>query len=73
MRICGRSFTGRFPAIQWEFPGILSDLVGDLTWSPQPIEIKIYSPDLDFLKQKAPQVEAADSKKSKAWWTRSTA
>ncbi|MBI3851561.1 MAG: efflux RND transporter permease subunit [Verrucomicrobia bacterium] len=50
-------FRRRFPAITWEFPGILSDLVGDLTWSPQPIEIKIYSSDLSFLKQKAPQVE----------------
>lgn len=52
------AFNRRFPAIQWEFPGILSDLVGDLTWSPKPIEIKIYSPDLDFLKRTAPQVEA---------------
>jgi CzcA family heavy metal efflux pump len=50
-------FHRRFPAIEWEFPGILSDLVGDLTWAPQPIEIKIYSSDLNFLKQKAPQVE----------------
>ena len=50
-------FNRRFPAIQWEFPGILSDLVGDLTWSPKPIEIKIYSPDLNFLKRKAPEVE----------------
>jgi CzcA family heavy metal efflux pump len=31
------------PAIQVEFPHILEDLVGDLAWSPQPIEIKVYN------------------------------
>src|SRR5207249_1851253 len=46
-------------AIEWEFPGILGDLIGDLTWSPDPIEIKLYSTDLDFLKKTAPQVEEA--------------
>lgn len=33
------------PAINAEFPHILEDLVGDLVWSPQPIEIKIYNDD----------------------------
>jgi CzcA family heavy metal efflux pump len=45
------------PHIEWEFPGILSDLIGDLTWSPEPIEIKIFSTDLEFLKKKAPQIK----------------
>jgi CzcA family heavy metal efflux pump len=45
------------PHIKWEFPGILSDLIGDLTWSPEPIEIKIFSTDLEFLKKKAPEIE----------------
>ena len=45
------------PGIEWEFPGVLSDLVGDLTWSPDPIEVKLYSTDLEFLKKKAPEVE----------------
>jgi CzcA family heavy metal efflux pump len=45
------------PGVDWDFPGILSDLVGDLTWSPKPIEIKLYSTDLEFLKEKAPQIE----------------
>jgi len=45
------------PGVEWDFPGILSDLVGDLTWSPKPIEIKLYSTDLDFLKTKAPEIE----------------
>ena len=43
------------PGIEWEFPGILSDLIGDLTWSPKPIEVKVYSTDLEFLKKKAPR------------------
>ncbi len=30
------------PAIEVEFPHILEDLIGDLAWSPKPIEIKIY-------------------------------
>ncbi|HEY7118621.1 MAG TPA: efflux RND transporter permease subunit, partial [Tepidisphaeraceae bacterium] len=47
------------PAIEWEFPGILGDLIGDLTWSPEPIEIKLFSTDLDFLKETAPKVEEA--------------
>ncbi|HEY8095747.1 MAG TPA: efflux RND transporter permease subunit [Methylobacter sp.] len=46
------------PGIKWEFAGILNDLIGDLTWSPRPIEIKIFSTDVEWLKQKAPQVEA---------------
>ena len=33
------------PAIEVEFPHILEDLVGDLAWSPEPIEIKISHPD----------------------------
>jgi CzcA family heavy metal efflux pump len=45
------------PGIEWEFPGVLSDLVGDLTWSPDPIEVKLYSTDIEFLKKKAPEVE----------------
>ncbi|MGZ5028587.1 MAG: efflux RND transporter permease subunit, partial [Methylobacter sp.] len=31
------------PGIEWEFAGILNDLIGDLTWSPRPIEIKLFS------------------------------
>ena len=47
------------PHIEWEFPGILGDLIGDLTWSPEPVEIKIFSNDLDFLKKKAPEIKEA--------------
>lgn len=45
------------PGIEWEFPGILADLVGDLTWSPSPIEVKLFSTDIEFLKRKAPEVQ----------------
>ena len=47
------------PAIEWEFPGILSDLIGDLTWSPDPIEIKLFSTDIEFLKKTAPRIQEA--------------
>ena len=41
------------PALEWEFSGIL----GDLTWSPRPIEIKLFSTNVEWLKQKAPAVK----------------
>lgn len=51
--------TAAEPALSTEFPGVLSDLVGDLTWSPEPIEIKIFSNDINELESLAPQVAAA--------------
>jgi len=45
------------PGLEWEFPGILTDLIGDLMWAPAPIEIKLFSSDVDFLKKKAPQIQ----------------
>ena len=50
-------FNQRIPAVRWEFPGILSDLVGDLALTPDPIEIKIFSPDLNWLRHAAVHVE----------------
>ncbi len=50
-------FNTILPDIEWEFPGILGDLIGDLTWSPKPIEVKLFSNDLEFLKKKAPALE----------------
>jgi multidrug efflux pump subunit AcrB len=47
------------PALQVEFVGILSDLIGDLTSSPAPIEIKLFSEDTAVLQQKASEVEEA--------------
>ncbi|HLX60959.1 MAG TPA: efflux RND transporter permease subunit [Planctomycetota bacterium] len=45
------------PQIDWEFPGILSDLIGDLSSKSEPVEIKLYSPDINYLKRKAPQIK----------------
>ena len=50
-------FNERFPAIRWDFPGILTDMIGDLQLTPNPIEIKLFSPDLPWLEQMAPRVE----------------
>jgi len=46
------------PGLHWEFAGILGDLIGDLTWSPKPVEVKLFSTDIEWLKRKAPQIEA---------------
>jgi CzcA family heavy metal efflux pump len=46
------------PALNTEFPGVLSDLIGDLTWSPNPIEIKIFTSDTDKLRRLAGQIAA---------------
>lgn len=40
-----------------ELPGILSDMIGDLSSEPQPIEIKLYSEDANALHQKAAEIE----------------
>src|SRR5262249_59963906 len=55
-------FNSVLPDIEWEFPGILGDLIGDLTSEPQPIEVKLFSTDIEFLKKKAPEVEEQISK-----------
>jgi multidrug efflux pump subunit AcrB len=47
------------PALQIEFAGILTDLIGDLTSSPAPVEIKLFSEDAGALHVKAGEVEAA--------------
>jgi len=47
------------PALNTEFPGVLSDLIGDLTWSPDPVEIKIFSTDTALLKAKATEIAEA--------------
>lgn len=50
-------FAERFPMMRWEFPGILTDVVGDMQDNPNPIEIKLFSSDLNWLRQTAPRVE----------------
>ena len=45
------------PGIEWELPGILGDLLGDLTEAPDPIEVKLFSTDTACLMKKAPEVK----------------
>jgi CzcA family heavy metal efflux pump len=52
------------PSLEIEFVGILPDMIGDLTSSPEPIEIKLFSEDATALHQKAEEVEAAIKKLS---------
>ena len=42
--------------VELEFPHILEDLVGDLAWSPQPIEVKISHKDPKVFQQTAKEV-----------------
>jgi multidrug efflux pump subunit AcrB len=45
-----------------ELPGILGDMIGDLTSEPQPVEIKLFSEDANALHQKAAEIEEAIKK-----------
>ncbi|MFQ5424857.1 MAG: efflux RND transporter permease subunit [Phycisphaerae bacterium] len=47
------------PALHTEFPGVLGDLIGDLTWSPNPIEIKIFTNKTAQLEQLASRIAEA--------------
>jgi CzcA family heavy metal efflux pump len=51
------TYNEQFPAFRWEFPGILTDVIGDLQMTPNPVEIKLFSADLKWLQQAAPRVE----------------
>jgi CzcA family heavy metal efflux pump len=46
----------KYPQLDVEFIQQLQDNIGDLTSSPEPIEIKMFSPDLVLLKKWAPKV-----------------
>jgi multidrug efflux pump subunit AcrB len=52
-----KKFLIAVPGVEWDLHGILGDLIGDLTWSPEPVEIKYYSTDPDVLKDKGPHIE----------------
>jgi multidrug efflux pump subunit AcrB len=52
------------PALRVEFVGILSDLIGDLTSSPAPVEIRLFSPDTAALQNTATLVEESIKKVS---------
>lgn len=46
-----------FPMIRWDFHGYLDDLIEDIQLAPYPIEVKLFSPDLQWLERTAPRVE----------------
>jgi CzcA family heavy metal efflux pump len=46
----------KYPQLDVEFIQLLQDMIGDLTSSPEPIEIKLFSPDPNLLKQWGPKV-----------------
>ncbi|MBZ5698710.1 MAG: efflux RND transporter permease subunit [Acidobacteriia bacterium] len=48
--------TTQEPAVDVEFVQVLQDMIADLTGSPQPIVIKLFSPDPDLLATYAPRV-----------------
>ncbi len=50
------------PALQIEFVGILGDLIGDLTSSPSPIEIRLFGEDKKVLQAAATKVEESIGK-----------
>ncbi len=47
------------PALDVEFTQVLQDMIGDLSNSPEPIQIKLFGNDADLLHQLAPRVQAA--------------
>jgi len=50
------------PALRVEFLGILSDLIGDLVSSPEPIEIRVFSEDAAALHRAAQEIAAVIGK-----------
>jgi CzcA family heavy metal efflux pump len=50
------------PALDMEFTQILQDMIGDLSNSPEPIQIKLFSNDHDLLLTLGPRVQQAISK-----------
>lgn len=49
----------QYPQLDTDFHQVLEDMIGDLTSSPDPIEIKMFSENLDLLKSWAPKVATA--------------
>jgi CzcA family heavy metal efflux pump len=53
------------PATDVEFVQVLQDMIGDLTSQPQPVVIKLFSPDAKLLEETAPRVAGAIKKNPK--------
>jgi multidrug efflux pump subunit AcrB len=54
--------TSAEPEVDVDFHQVLEDMIGDLTGAPQPIQIKLFSPDGELLAQWAPRVADAIGK-----------
>ena len=52
----------QFPFLKVEFPQLLSDMIGDLTSGPEPIEVKLFSQDPALLREWAPKLAASIEK-----------
>jgi CzcA family heavy metal efflux pump len=52
-----QDFDQRFPMMNWDFHHFLDDVISDLQMEPDPIEINLFSPDMNWLEQTAPRVE----------------
>jgi len=53
------TITEQEPAVDVEFIQVLQDMIGDLTGAPEPVQIKLFSPDAELLRGWAPQVADA--------------
>src|SRR6185312_14020663 len=51
--------TSSQPGLDVEFIQVLQDMIGDLTGAPEPVVVKLFSPDVDLLSTWAPQVAEA--------------
>ena len=51
--------TQQEPALDVEFIQVLQDMIGDLTSAPEPIQVKLFSPDAAALQEWAPKVADA--------------
>ena len=51
--------TKQYPTLDVEFAQTLQDMIGDLTSSPQPVDLKLFSPDANLLAAWAPKVADA--------------
>ncbi len=49
----------QFPQLDTDFHQVLEDMIGDLTGSPDPIQIKLFSENIDLLQQWAPKIADA--------------
>ena len=57
-----KKVNAKYPQLDIEFPQVLQDMIGDLTGSPEPIEIKLFSQSPSELNTWAPRVADAVKK-----------